>query len=379
MKFSRVTGYSMLRETIDGISLVDNHAHPVMELPDESFSREFPLLFTEGDLDPSDARHTVHYRRVLRFLEEYFGGDTESAVLGRRSAVDLAEYTDELIGRSGTDIILADDGYPETSPAEFQSYTSAEVRPILRLEPIVAELLPDHDTLASLTGAFEQRVETALANDYVALKSIAAYRCGLELLPPDEATTAAEDRYDSIDDSVDGHLDDRALISHCLHRAGDIAASYGQPVQFHTGFGDRDAHPEYVNPTYLYDYLGAHPETPVVLLHGGYPYVQAAGYVTSTFSNAYLDLSLANPFIQHGVEPMFRQALETVPATKLLYGSDAYTTPEIYLLAAERARTDLTAVLRDFVADGLYTEAYARTVAEMILRDNALDLYNLTG
>jgi predicted TIM-barrel fold metal-dependent hydrolase len=367
----------MLSETVDGISLVDNHAHPVMELPVESFSEEFPLLFTEGDLDPSDARHTVHYRRVLRFLREYFDGDTEAELLARRSAVDLTGYTDELIDQSGTGIILADDGYPDTSPAEFQSYTSAEVYPILRLEPIVEELLSEHNTLEALVDTFEQRVKTALADDYVALKSIAAYRCGLELLHPDEAATAAADRYDSVRGSFDGHLDDRALISHCLHRAGRIAASHGAPVQFHTGFGDRDAHPEYVNPTYLYGYLAAHPETPVVLLHGGYPYVQTAGYVTSTFSNAYLDLSLANPFVQHGVESMFRHALETVPATKLLYGSDAFTTPELYLLAAERARTDLTTVLADLVADGFYTEAYAQEVAEMILRENALGLYNL--
>jgi predicted TIM-barrel fold metal-dependent hydrolase len=148
-------------------------------------------------------------------------------------------------------------------------------------------------------------------------------------------------------------------------------------VQLHTGFGDRDAHPVYTNPAYLYEYLTAHPETPVVLLHGGYPYTQVAGYVTSTFPNAYLDLSLSNPIIQHGVESMFRQSLETVPATKLLYGSDAHTTPEIYVLAAERARDDLTTVLEAFVADGVYTEEYATDVAEMILRQNALDLYNL--
>jgi len=367
----------MLRETVDEISLVDNHAHPVMKIPVESFSDEFPLLFTEGDLKLSDARHTVHYRRILRFLREHFDGDTESELLTQRSAVDLIEYTDELIDQSGTDIILADDGYPDTSPVEFQSYTSAAVHPILRLEPIVEELLPEHNTLEALVDRFEQRVKAALEDDYVALKSIAAYRCGLELLNPDEAVRAANDRFDSVRGSFDGRLDDRALISHCLHRASRIAASYGAPVQFHTGFGDRDAHPEYVNPTYLYDYLAVHPDTPVVLLHGGYPYVQAAGYVTSTFSNAYLDLSLANPFIQHGVEPMFRQALETVPATKLLYGSDAFTTPEMFLFAAERVRTDLTIVLEDLVKGGFYTEAYAQDVAEMILRENALNLYNL--
>lgn len=377
MKNPPLTVYGMIRETVENISLVDNHAHPVMELEADSFAEEFPTLFTEGDLDPSDARHTVHYRRLLRFLRDNFEGETEKELLTQRRNVDLKEYTRDLIDRSGTGVILADDGYPDTSPAEFQSYTSADVYPILRLELIIEELLPEHDTLSSLVEAFEARVETALDDEYVALKSIAAYRCGLELFGPDEATSLAADRYNIIRESFDGHLDDRALISHCLHRASSIAADHGAPVQLHTGFGDIDAHPEYVNPTYLYDYLSAQPDTPVVLLHAGYPYVQAAGYVTSTFANAYLDLSLANPFIQHGVEPMFRQALETVPATKLLYASDAYTTPELYLFAAQRARADLTSVLEDLVADGFYTEAYAVDVAEMILRDNAFALYDL--
>jgi len=367
----------MIRETVEDISLVDNHAHPVMEIETDSFAEEFPRLFTEGDLDPEDARHTVHYRRVLRFLRDHFEGASEDELLAKRHDVDLKEYTRELIDRSGTGVILADDGYPDTLPAEFQDYTSADVYPMLRLELVVQELLPDHDTLSSLVDAFEERVETALRDDYVALKSIAAYRCGLEIYEPESAASRATDRYDTIRESFDGHLEDRALISHCLHRATAIAGEHGAPVQLHTGFGDIDAHPEYVTPTYLYEYRSAHPGTPVVLLHAGYPYVQAAGYVTSTFSNAYLDLSLANPFIQHGVEPMFRQALETVPATKLLYASDAFTTPELYLFAAERARADLTTVLEDLVADGFYTEEYAVDVAEMVLRDNALALYDL--
>jgi len=367
----------MLREAVENISLVDNHAHPVKEIDSNTFADEFPCLFTEGDLNPADARHTVHYQRVLKFLREYFDGETEAELLANRSAVDLAEYTTELIEHSETEVILADDGYPETSPAEFQSYTSADVYPMLRLEPIVEELLPNHDTVGGLVEAFEQRIEAALAKDYVALKSIAAYRCGLEILKPEAAARGSAGQYECIRARFDGNLEDRTLISHCLNRASEIAAKHGVPVQLHTGFGDRDAHPEFVKPTYLYDYVASHPETPIVLLHAGYPYVQAAGYVTSTFPNTYLDLSLANPFIQHGVEPMFREVLETVPATKLLYGSDAFTTPEMYLFAAERARTDLTTVLSDLVGDGIYTESYAVDIAKMILHKNARDLYNL--
>lgn len=366
-----------IREHLAEITLVDNHAHPVMELPGEDFDQEFPTLFCEGDLRPADARHTVHYRRVLQFLADHFEGESESELLAARKDVSLEEYTEALIDESGTAAILADDGYPDTSPQEFRSYTTADVYPIRRLEPIIEELLPEVESLDALTSTFESRVEAALTGEYVGLKSIAAYRCGLDIAPPDEAASTAREEFDGIRERFDGRVENRTLISYCLHRASEIAADHGAPVQLHTGFGDSDAHPEYVNPVYLSEYIDSHPDTPVVVLHGGYPYVQTAGYVASTFPNSYLDLSLANPFIQHGVEGMFREALETVPASKLLYGSDAFTTPEMYPMAATRARTDLATVLEDLVADGYYTRDYALDVAQMVLRRNAIELYDL--
>ncbi|WP_115864310.1 amidohydrolase family protein [Halorussus litoreus] len=366
-----------IREMVAEIELVDNHAHPVMELPREKITEEFPTFFTEGDLPAEDARHTVHYRRALRLLDDRLDGETEAELLASRADVDLEDYSQDLIGETGTGVILADDGFPETTPEEFEAYTDARVEPLLRLEPVVEELVPDHEDLDSLVDAFEERVETALDGGYVGLKSIAAYRSGLDVAPPDEAAATARSAYDDVRAAFDGRLADASVIEHCLHRATDVAADYDVPVQLHTGFGDRDAHPRYVDPTYLADYLDAHLDTAVVLLHAGYPYVRAAGYVTSTFPNAYLDLSLANPFVQHGVEPMFRQAMEAVPVTKLLYGSDAFTIPELYVLAAERAREDLASVLEELVDDGYYTTDYAKDVARMILRENAMELYDL--
>jgi hypothetical protein len=366
-----------IRETIAGIELVDNHAHPVEELSSEAITREFPTLFTEGGHAPADARHTVAYRRALGLLGEYLDGGTEAELLAARADVELTSYSRRVIGDTGTGVILADDGYPETSPAEFRSYTDAEVHPLLRLEPVIEELVPRHERLGELVAAFESRIEDALAGEYVGLKSIVAYRTGLDIDPPAAAETAASEGYDAFRAGFDGRVEHAGVIDHCLNRAADLAADHGVPVQLHTGFGDSDAHPRFVDPSYLYEFLGAHPGTDTVLLHGGYPYVRTAGYVTSTFPNAHLDLSLANPFVAHGVEPMLRQALETVPATRLLYGSDAFSAPEIYALAAERIRTDLPAVLESLVDRGFYTEGYAEEVARMVLRENAVELYGL--
>jgi len=148
-------------------------------------------------------------------------------------------------------------------------------------------------------------------------------------------------------------------------------------VQFHTGFGDPDAHPRLVSPAHLVECIEAHPETPIVLLHGSYPYVGQAGYVTATYPNVHLNLSLAIPFTQYGAQRVLATAMEVAPTTKLLYGSDAFSTPELYVLAARRFRDALATTLEDLLDRGIVGEPYAETVARNVLRENAIELYGL--
>jgi len=99
--------------------------------------------------------------------------------------------------------------------------------------------------------------------------------------------------------------------------------------------------------------------------------------VTATYPNVHLDASLAIPFAQHGASRVLSTAMELVPTTKLLYGSDAFSTPELYVLAARRFRAALVEVLEGLVADGIVTGRYAETAAENVLRGNARRLYDL--
>ncbi len=67
--------------------------------------------------------------------------------------------------------------------------------------------------------------------------------------------------------------------------------------------------------------------------------------MTATYPNVYLDLSLAIPFAQHGSERVVSTAMELAPTTKLLYGSDGFSVPELYVLAARRFRDALASTL----------------------------------
>ena len=364
-----------VRETVEATPLVDNHAHAVERLAMETIEDGFAQYFTEGDLSDRDARHTLNYRAALGVLAERFDADREENLLARRAGVDHKAYTRECIAGTNTEVILVDEGYPARPVAEFREETDAAVYPMLRLEPVIEALIDEHAGFDAFETAFEERVSAALSGEHVALKSIAAYRRGLNVGPEDR--TDARAAFETIRRSWNSRIEHPRLLDYCLHRALDIAGEHGAPVQFHTGFGDPDAHPRLVSPVHLVECIEAHPETDIVVLHGGYPYVGQAGYVTATYPNVHLDLSLAIPFAQHGARRVLSTAMEIAPTTKLLYGSDAFSTPELYVLGARRFRDALATTLEDLIDRSIVREQYAETVARNVLRGNAIELYDL--
>jgi predicted TIM-barrel fold metal-dependent hydrolase len=89
------------------------------------------------------------------------------------------------------------------------------------------------------------------------------------------------------------------------------------------------------------------------------------------YANVFLDLSLTIPFVSRPAEAL-REALELAPTSKLLYGSDAARTPELFHLAAVRWREALAEVLAEALPPG-----DAEVAGRAILRENALRIYGL--
>ena len=197
------------------------------------------------------------------------------------------------------------------------------------------------------------------------LKTVAAYRSGLDVGAPDEGAAAQALRHTA------GRLDAKPLLDLLLWDALEANEAAGPlPVQVHAGFGDSDLFLPRADPTYLKPLLDRFGETPFVLLHC-YPYVREAGWLAHVYPNAYLDLSLTIPFTSRPAEAV-REALELAPFSKLLYASDAARTPELYFLAAAWWREALAEVLPEFLpADE------AEVAGRAILRENALALYAL--
>lgn len=113
------------------------------------------------------------------------------------------------------------------------------------------------------------------------------------------------------------------VISRFMHNFHMFLKSAVFIVQFHTGLGDADLTLALSTPSLLQPLIAAHPNTPVVLLHGSYPFTQEAGYLASVYANVYLDFGEVFPFVSAaGQRKVVELALELCPTTKILWSSE---------------------------------------------------------
>ena len=313
----------------DDVRLVDHHAHGIL------YARpsldEFRGLFSESP-DPRQWPHVatgVTYRRAIRELAALFGCEpTEGAVYQYRLDRDRDDYASALLRATNTELLVVDDGFPlpgeGTLWQELGELAGCVARPVLRIET--------HEP-GDIAGAREQ--------GFVALKTIAAYRGGLDRLS------------DSVVAALEANEETGAPL----------------PVQVHCGFGDSDLWLARADPSHLKPVIERFRETRFVLLHC-YPFLREAGWLAHVYGHVWFDLSLTIPHVSRPAE-MVRQALELAPVSKLLYASDAARTPELYYLAAKWWREALGEVLPELLGDD------AEEAGRRILRENALELYTL--
>jgi uncharacterized protein len=235
----------------------------------------------------------------------------------------------------------------------------------------------------------------------VGLKSIAAYRVGLDLAaerPSEAEVTAAAERWLS-PSRRDGDLPGTSpgnggpgdgdpagrrvprLAHEVLHRFLIwTGADLGLPVQFHVGYGDRDIDLHRCNPLLLTPLLRALEPTgvPVMLLHN-YPYHREAGYLAQVFRNVYADLGLSTHNVGSRAPAVLAEALEMAPFGKFLYSSDAFGLPELYYLGSTLFRSALSQFLSARLDSGDMTLADAERITRLIGQENAARVYGLAG
>jgi uncharacterized protein len=346
--------------------LVDHHCHGVLlRGADEA---TLAALLTEGGPFPGgsvfDSGTGFAFRRLCPPVLGLHADASITEYVRQRAGLGTHQVTGKFLQAAGLSALCVDTGYtpePITSPKELGKLAGAQAHEIVRLERVAEDVGASGVTAAG----FAEAVRTELAartRHAVGVKSIAAYRTGLDLRPerPAEAQVAnAAGRYLS----QPGRIADETLQRFLIWCGNDL----GLPVQFHCGYGDSDIDLHRCNPLLLTPLI-RQLEVPVMLLHN-YPYHREAGYLAQVFPHVYFDVGLATHNLGGRSEALVAEALELAPYGKFLYSSDAFGLPELYYLGAR--------LFRQALADALEDVTDKDRITQLICAGNARRVYRL--
>ena len=360
------------------------------------------------------ARETVFMKGLVKELARFLDCDpTLEDVLearNERALRDYDGYTGDLFRSANIANAMLDMGYREgMNQAEVERFKAAirptEGRHILRVDTIQSDLWASSATRAmsfdQLVSSFDTQVNEGLDGDgnlggrSYGMKSYLLPRLGL-LKPEWNAGVAAaswedfqarrtagtlpdaggvdRDEYWNIQSGVLRYLHSRAVQA-CLER--------DMPMQFHAGDGEaprgimRRQDPFLMEEMIRLERDGIMQYPKVILIHAGYPMVGQAAWICHLYGNAYFEMSLVTPLIHQGLVRMYLEVMESVPLTKILFGSDAYHLPEFNWLAAVWGRRFLARALGTYVAGGLLGHDEAVEAGRRILHQNNRDVYGL--
>src|SRR5262252_1577669 len=377
-----------LDAAVGTIALVDHHVHPA--LATELSLTGLEELITESDrpVPPGttrfDSQLGVAIRRWCCPVLGLPASAPAPAYIERRRELGAAAVTRRLLRAAGVSQLLIDTGYLRDGMlglAEMAEAASAGVAEVVRLESVAEQAIVAGDGSAA---GFAERFRAALwelTRSACGVKSIAAYRFGLDLdpRPPTaaEVVTAAGRWRRQIDPARSGgivRVTDPVLLRFLLWAGVDR----GLPVQIHTGFGDPDVDLRGSDPLLLRGFCELTQEraVPLMLLHC-YPYHRQAGYLAHAYPHVYLDVGLAINHVGARAPAIVAESLELAPFGKVLFSSDAWGPPELHYLGALLWRRATAAVLGQWVKSGDWALADAISVAELIGAQNARRVYRL--
>jgi hypothetical protein len=377
---------------LQSIPALDHHCHNWRRLEAPFERDQFRLLFTESvdaRIAP-DIATGVYYRWVIRELARVLETPaTEAAVLEARAAIGHQEVARRLMQETNLNGAIIDFGFAARGS---DLYSVAEMsEPLggvptwgaLRLEALLEDLVRDHESADAVEAAFLARLDAGAlrAERIVSLKSIIAYRTGLDLNP-----TSREEAYRSFsalkaiaNEQGRVRIADKPFLDYFIGLALSWANGEQFPVQFHTGFGDPSVDLKTGNPIAMRPVFESqlYRDVPIVLLHAGWPYVRESSYLASVYPNVFIDSGLAIPFAASEFSAIWQQLLSLAPTSKILWSSDGFVLPEHCWFAARHGRDALARALGDLVTIGAIGTDDVEPIAADILHGNALRLYGI--
>jgi hypothetical protein len=378
------TSHTSALEWIDDVVLVDHHCHGVV---DTNLDRAaFEGLITESDR-PAPAGTTFFDTQLGFALRRYCAPvlDMEpfaspEKYLARRAELGAIEVNARLLqaARIGTYIIETGLRSDEILDAPgMGARAGAGHAEVVRLERLAEELLATGQDVADFRESYGCLLDDQLATA-VGVKSIAAYRIGLDFEPGRPADA-------EVDRAVSGwakdaqesgiiRLTDETIIRSCIWEAVDR----GVPVQFHVGYGDPDVDLHRCNPLLLTEFLRRtrYSGARILLLHC-YPFHRDAGYLAQVFEHVYCDVGLTVNHTGVRSAQVIAESLELTPFHKSLFSSDAFGVAELFHLGALQFRRGLALAIDQWTAADGWPESEQQRIATLIGSANALRVYGL--
>jgi hypothetical protein len=390
----------MAEVDLSAAEVVDAHTHPyrlgdLLGKSSEGFDTR--LMFLGESFLSSSRMHedlwvvadgftgsTLFAIALHRWLAEHLGCEPtrEGVTAARDSALraDPVAYTKGLLAAAGIVAVLADEGYPQPPIAadDFAATIGVTVHRVARLEPWV---------LRHRDGSFDDLVSsvqdeaTRAASDpnCVAYKSIVAYRTGLDVGDPSVAEAAGAFGRWRDDGWAESRANSKPVRDFLIRRTLDVAKEHDRPFHFHCGGGDPDIDLEHAGPRGLFPLLVDRQDQPIVLVHSGFPWVEEAAYIASALPNVYLELSELIPWGWGQVEPALEVIVGSVPAAKVMYGSDEAGEPEAFWISARMARAALERVLGRFVERDYLSGSEAERLGGLVLAGSCRTLHGISG
>ena len=343
------------------IPVVDNHCHPVLrdQHMDAVQFRSYFTEATDANFAQKHVAQTVYYLWMLRQLATFnCCSRTEDDVLAAHNSMNADALLERLFKAAHIDTFILDPAYPLPdecyTPARMGQLGNCRAAKMLRLETLMQQLIVMHNDFDEVIELFSADVNNIRELGYCALKSIVAYRTGLNIVEwskDDASASFAEARAEAVHKGQ-LRIAHKPLIDYLLHIAFQHAAEQRVPVQFHTGYGDSDTDMRLGNPLHLRDVFERrdYQTMPIVLLHESYPYSQLGAYLAAIYPHVYFDLSYTIPFVDKLEMLAFtRQALSVAPASKQMFSSDGINVQDMHWAGTLRGRSVLAPVLQDMI------------------------------
>jgi predicted TIM-barrel fold metal-dependent hydrolase len=324
-------------------------------------------------VEQNEVEECLNYKLFIKFLSKFLKCEKHQVLLERNKRCErFQEYLDELFSDAKIEEFVFDSGLKTVKDEELKRYFPRRYQKVFRLEPLISELLENSKSLDELLQRFEQTLERVLSSGYKGFKSVIAYRSGLDV--------QSWSRKELEEEFVNRKLEwfgpvVKKIRDELFITALKVCAKRRAMLQIHTGLGDTDVVAEKCNPILLKGVLMREEfwDAKVVLVHGGYPFLAEACWLSKVFPNVYVETS--SPFPQTYIAPLsverFYTVLGSAPLTKIVYGSDAFEIPELHWIAAKLTKLSLEVALSKMIELGVLDEEEAYRSAKMVLYQNA--------